>query len=447
MNEWFEAEQRVERAQQLAESHRWDEALTEINAAIAINPHNAIWHAHRGYILEELDQWDEAAGAYESSLEIEPDDREVAVALAVALRHLGRYARALEILDSLAKKYADFEPAYCQRISIYAELGRHDQAEEMFYLAQELNDSCPDCFYAMGSSLWAREQTERAIYCWRRVLELDPQYAGVNQRIAQAYRAQGEREKAREYYLRELREDPGDTDLLFEIAGLAMESGDLVAAATKLHQILELDPKHLDSHYALGRIWLSRGQAAQAVHCFETVQKLAPGDPGLPEFDFHYGTALGQLGRNVEAIEKLRTAAAKEASPRVWMQLGDCLLSSGKAGEAADTFRRVLAQSAENHVAHHRLALCVLREGHAASALEHCREALRLKPAYTGALVTSVVANLTLARWREARLLLRDALGQSPNHVDLLRLRDRLWRIRLRYYWRVLKRFLGRPLV
>ena len=62
MNDWFEAEQRVERAQQLSESQRWEEALTELDAALAINPNNATWHAHRGYLLEELDRWEEAVG-------------------------------------------------------------------------------------------------------------------------------------------------------------------------------------------------------------------------------------------------------------------------------------------------------------------------------------------------------------------------------------------------
>ena len=38
MNEWFEAEQRIERAQELTESQRWAEALAELEAALAINP-------------------------------------------------------------------------------------------------------------------------------------------------------------------------------------------------------------------------------------------------------------------------------------------------------------------------------------------------------------------------------------------------------------------------
>ena len=110
------------------------------------------------------------------------------------MARLGRYGRALEIFAELAKLYPDYEPAYCHRINIYGKLGRHERAEEMFYLAQELNDACPHCFNFIGSSLLARGETERALYCWERVLELEPEYADVQRSIAQAYRARGELE-------------------------------------------------------------------------------------------------------------------------------------------------------------------------------------------------------------------------------------------------------------
>ena len=64
MGDWLEAEQRVERAHLLSESQRWTEALAELDAAIAINPNSAPWHAQRGLILEELDRCGEAVQAY-----------------------------------------------------------------------------------------------------------------------------------------------------------------------------------------------------------------------------------------------------------------------------------------------------------------------------------------------------------------------------------------------
>ena len=72
MGDWFEAEQRLERTQQLFESQRWAEALAELEAALSINPGKASWHAQHGFLLEELDRLEEAVGAYTRSLELEP---------------------------------------------------------------------------------------------------------------------------------------------------------------------------------------------------------------------------------------------------------------------------------------------------------------------------------------------------------------------------------------
>ena len=85
MNDWFEAEQRVERAQQLSESHCFAEALAELDVALSINPNNALWHAQRGYLLEELDRTADAVEAYRRSLQLESGDQDVSLALGTAL--------------------------------------------------------------------------------------------------------------------------------------------------------------------------------------------------------------------------------------------------------------------------------------------------------------------------------------------------------------------------
>lgn len=435
MNDWLEAEQRVERAQQLSESQRWEEALAEIDVALAINPDNASWQAHRGFILEELGCTADAAEAFEAAYKLEPGDRDVAVALSGALADLERFSRALEVLDQLVTLYPDFEPAYCHRIGIYGELGRHDQAEEMFYLAQELDDSCPHCFFYMGMSLAAREQFDRAIFCWQRVLAMVPDYVGVNRRIAQAYRAQGQLDQSRKHYLQEIRDDPGNTDLLYELAEMVLESGQVATAAAKFAQIVELDPEHVESHFALGKIQLLRGQPGQALACFEVAEKTSGGLSDLAGFDAKVGEALLRLGRFVEARERLEVAV--EEDPRnlePLMMLGDCLLTGGKPGDAADAFRRVLALDADNAYAHHELGLCLVRDGHFAAGLEHCLHAIRARPDYWAAMHTATLAHVRLAQWREARSMLRRALRHHPQNPDLQQLSKRLWGYRLRHY-------------
>ncbi len=443
MNDWFEAEQRIERAQQLTESQRWEEALAEIEAALAINPHNASWHAQRGFLLEELDRPEDAVDAFERSLELESEDRDVSIALGIALTRLGRLPRALRIFETLAKLYPDLEAAYCHRIHIYTELGRHDQAEEMFYLAQELREDCPHCFFSIGVSLAARGETERAVYCWQRVLELEPDYIGVHRRIAEAYSATGRTEEARERYLRELRNDPGNTDLLFDLAELMLDANQLASAAAKFTQILELEPDHIEARFALGKIWLLRKQPDKALHCFESLKDVE-GMGDLYDFEWRIGEALVRLSRYREAVIHLKRAAiADDANLEILMLTGQALLAAKKVAEAANWFRRALSLDTRDATAHHHLGVCLLQLGRDESALSHCEEAIRHKAEYTAAMYSASVANIHLRRWRAARRMINRALRLEPNNEAVTNLSKRLWKYRLRATIHYVARFVG----
>jgi len=433
MNDWFEAEQHVERAQMLSESQRFAEALEEIDAALATNPHNPSWQAHRGYLLEELDRFEEAAGAYETSLSFEPEDADVTVALAHVLTRLHRLPQALDLLEELAKRHPQFEPAYCHRIAVYAELGRHDQAEEMFYLAQTLDDSCPQCFFHMGASLAARGEFDRAVFCWKRVLELDSDAIGVRQRIAQAFRAQNKLDQARDYYLREWREDPGNTDLLYEMAEMAMDAGDAAGAGAKLMQIVELEPDREDAFFALAKSWLARQDGQKALQALEKAKALAEDTSELRGFEQCMGEALLLLGRPTEARELLEKAAEKETDPlRAQLLLGACLLALEKPEAAADVFRRVLAKDESNFVAHQQLAVCLMRLGKVDSGVKHALAALTAKPDFTPAMSVTAYGFLRQGRWQEARGMLRRSLGKDPSPRDLKQLDAQVRKYRIR---------------
>lgn len=439
MNDWFEAEQRVERAQQLSESHRWEEALTEIEAALEINPNNFSWHAQHGFLLDELGRTDEAAEAYERSLELEPGDQDVALALGEALSRMGRFARALEVFEDLARHFPDLEPTYCQRIVVYTQLGRHEQAEEMFYIAQELQPDCPHCFFNIGVSLAARGQTDKALYCWHRVLDLEPEYEGVRLRIAQAYRSQGKLEEAHEFLLAERREEPGNTDLLYELAELAIESEDFPAAEARYAEIIELIPEDIDAHFARGKVLLRMDEPASALGCFQQVLAIS-NPPDVLNFDRSMGEAhlrLNKLDKARQCLIRATEDNPVDASAR--MLLGDCLLSMDRPGDAADQFRRVLASDSDNAIAHHRLAVCHFRESRYEDGLRHCLEALRHDPASTPPMHRAVLAYLHLGRWREARSMLRRALRQQPDDPALLEIGAGFWHFRLTYYWRRLR--------
>ena len=436
MNDWYDAEQRVERAQQLTEAQRWADAVVEIEAALDIDPDNASWHAHHAFLLEQLECPDESLLAYERSLDLEPADPEIRFGYSAVLMSLGRYARVVEVMSELAREYPDDERVYCHRVAAYAELGLHEQAEEMFYLAQQIDADCPHCFHHMGESLATRGKNAHALACWQRVLEIDPSYAGVNAKIARSYRLQKQFGQARQAYLCELRNDAGNTDILFELAELALQADQPATAVAKLQQIIELEPDHGRAHFALGKIFLRRKQPGKALNCFGAASRLGVRGPGL---ELRRGEAAMQLRRFGDARDCFERACAdRKSDPHVHVALGDALSALGRFQSALDVYRRALALNRQSAACHYRVAVCLLRLERFDTGLEHCRQAIRLRPRYVAAMRDAVDACLHLGLWRQAKELAKQALEVDPTSEPFRRLLRRLWLYRVRYTCRAL---------
>ncbi len=283
MNDWDDAERRVEKAQELFEQHRWSEALEELRAATSINPYNGSWFFNIGLTLDEMGRFDEAIEAYRQSLDIEPQDLQALNHLGIDLHRVGNFDEALKTFARIESIDPSFEPSYCHRIITYSEQGDHEKAEEMFYLARLYKEHCPNCYYNIGCSLYDRGLFEKAIYCWQKTLDLDDSHPAVQVRIAEAFWGKGEPEAARQHYLIGLRQDPGNTDILLDLGDLLMEMGRTEEAGEKFRRAIELAPEEPAGYFCHGQ-WLMRQLSPQrdeqALLAFTKVLQLDPTYPG-----------------------------------------------------------------------------------------------------------------------------------------------------------------------
>ncbi|WP_426416631.1 methyltransferase [Aestuariirhabdus sp. LZHN29] len=81
---------------------RDQQAMDSIEQAIALCPREHAYLANKGYIAEALAQWEVMEQAFAEALEVQPNDSEYLLGLAVALRRQGYYSAAWEQLRSLA---------------------------------------------------------------------------------------------------------------------------------------------------------------------------------------------------------------------------------------------------------------------------------------------------------------------------------------------------------
>ena len=452
MGDWFEAERHVERAHEFYELGRWDDAETELRSALSLNPYQGEWYFNLGLTLEAAGRNAEAADAFSSCYELQPEDPATALLIATNLVRAGDAERALQWLDRASSgaespgaesPSAENPDIDVQRITALTSLGRHDDAEVAFYIAQERHPTHAELYASMAESLLDRSLHDKAVWCLREAARLDPDLPRVEARLAEAYAATGRQERARQLYLRELRRDPGDTDTLLDLGELLAEMNRTDEAADKFRRVLELEPDNADSHAALGRIARTRGDLEAAVTSFDLALRLDPADTAardeLSEALLERGAPVDRDRAAVLLIERANEIAkAENESPRddaparfdeilhIVRLLLDArrpavaarLLNSDAAAEPSDARQSQLVER------RHLLALALFESGQTDKGIEQSRRTLELDPRFIPAMHNIAVAHLRRDEWVRARLWVRRALECAPHDPDIRRLRS-----------------------
>ncbi|HEY1685874.1 MAG TPA: tetratricopeptide repeat protein [Tepidisphaeraceae bacterium] len=439
MNEWHEAEDRIEKARAFFEQQRWHEALAELRAAIDQDPYNANWLFNVGLTLDELQRFDEAVEAYRRSLEIEPCDIQTMNHLGVDLCRVGKYRQAIRQFERIQQLDPAFEAAYCNRIIAYTELNEHESAEEMFYLARLCKEHCPHCYYNIGCSLNARGLYDKAIYCWQRTLELEESHSEVRLRIAEAFRQKGRLEQSRRYYLQALRQQPGNVQTLLELSDLLLEMNRLEEAADKIRRALELSPKQPVAYLQQGRLLTRLGCYEEAVNAFDRVLAL---DSRFPSAHLR----LAETYRLQNNIEKVRWHLRRELllrpdDPSLLLELGNMLLDCRDQRSAIACFKLLTQVDPENSRGWQNMAIAQFALGRINDGIISCHESLKRNPRSASACFNLALAYERMNEYEQAILWARKALSISPADRGAARL---LFRIRVLRVFGVVKRSVSR---
>lgn len=431
MNEWFDAEQHVERAHEHYEAGRWQEAESELRRALSLDPYRPDWHFNLGLTLEQTGRYDEAAGAFKAAHDLEPDAQS---ANCVGLNFLRaeKPREAVAWFERAQKLAPDDSASFVHRIAAYAELGDHDQAEVMFYMAQQVNPKDPMAYATLADSLLARGLHDKAVWCLREAAHLDPDLPRVHARLAQAYAATGRLERARQLYLRELRQDPGDIETLMDLGRLLVDMNRLGEAGEKFRRILELEPDNPTAHFHLADLAARLGQTAEAMAQFDVVLRLDADFIGARR---RMANLLLKRDNPADANSARELLAGELAmlreqpdrfTPEDLEELGHLLLDAKMPLEARAVLEAVCAKRPSNAGALHALAVACFQLGDRAMGQEHTREVLRLEPQHVAAMSNMAVAALHDKQWTRARYWVRQALRIEPDDAFLRRLRLRL---------------------
>jgi Flp pilus assembly protein TadD len=195
---------------------------------------------------------------------------------------------------------------------------------------------------------------------------------------AQALRAQGEFEAAREACLELLRDAPDQAGAMAVMAAIAADQRHFEGGLQWARRALAADPDCIPAHYALGRLLEGAERYAQAEASYRRVTEL---DPGHARAHTNLGCMLHIQGRLDQAAGCYRKAL--ELEPGQPEALRNYALIAGGVGElreALDGYERHLAAHPKDAPAHCQLAHLYLRLGRHDDALAGYERAIALEP-------------------------------------------------------------------
>ncbi len=431
MSSWQDAEQHADRALDMFERGRWSEAENELRQALEIDPDQGDWHFNLGLTLERVGRDGEALSSYEQASRLLPNAIDPQLAAGSACLRLSRFNDAIAWLERVIAIKQSIEIAWAMLIDAHASLNQHEEAETVFYMAQDaLDEPSATVLVSMSGSLLSRNLFDRAIWCAREALKIDANVEVGRLRLAGALVASGQGQQASQILLQELREDPGNVQALLLHADVLADSGRTNEALIKLHRVLELEPANVDAHIRAGNFAMSEGRWEEAFIAWGLVRRLYPSHPTAC---LHLAQALVAMHRPASASPLLqeyveRMDAKTPLEER--LMVAELLIFSEEPSAAASLLEPLYNTIEEDHdlkVQYLKLfALALFSEGKIDEGAAVSRKVLRFEPDCVASIHNLALASMKNNRYRISWGWVRRGLAVDPIDNDLRRLRSRL---------------------
>lgn len=158
-----------------------------------------------------------------------------------------------------------------------------------------------------GDNLEKKGYVAEALAQYENARKHDPQAPGVARRLAVLYDLQDNAARAESEYLRALREQPRDAELLNDFGYFHYRHNRLTAAESWLRNAVTVDPQCGCAWINLGQVLAHQGRSEESFHAFTHVLRPA-------EAYSNVGILLAKQGRTAEARSALRQALTLDAN-------------------------------------------------------------------------------------------------------------------------------------
>ncbi len=324
-----------------AQQKNFSKAKSLLKNALAIAPNNIDFICNYASLLQEIQQYKEAATVWERAVAISSDHVNLK-ALAICYIESSEFEEALEVLENhqmLTSKSADL---ITYRGIALVNLGKLQEALNSFDCAISLNPGYEIAWCNKADLLSDLKQLDQALSCYDRAIHLKPDYIVAWNNKGNALKSLNHHDQALACYSEAIRLNPSYA-LAWNNKGHVLAERKRFHAAIKCYECaIGIKPDYAAAWNGKANMQRSLNRITDSIYSYDKAVKIRP---DFAEAWCDRGSALCELREFESAVESYR--CAYELNPNIPLLLGSLIHTKMNICDWADLDYLLMALEAE----------------------------------------------------------------------------------------------------
>lgn len=411
MGYYIEPDELEELVEYCIRRENYKEALELCDLLLEFAPYSIEGWQKKGYILLNLQLYEESIAIFERILSESPSNTEALFNLALAYERTGEYEKSLEAVNILyaleptedilfqkglilqsGKKFDDAigifkllldSPTYAKEAyeeigNIYLIQSNYKLSLEYYQRAIEFNPMDEDNWYAAGLCYYYMERFYKAIDCFNNCIALDKRYALAYQYLGNSYVGLGRLKQALKFYFQSKLYDWGNPDVNVNIGTIYGELGDYETAILYFKVALKFDKKYIPAYIGLGICYKNLGKTHIAKRWLEKALEISPKSADVWSEKAKLHAELLEISQAIFSFEK--SIKFSNSFPPFVYEYSQFLIKIGALRRAKDELERLLEIDPKFSEPYYILAKIEARLNQFKKCFSNLKKAIALEP-------------------------------------------------------------------
>ena len=327
---------------------------------------------------EYKNDYDTVVAKIKEALNITGDDVTLYTKLAGAYSELGKFDEALEVYKKVSEMKPNDAFIYISIGSIYESKGDFKNALAAYNKSMELFPDYKYNYLNIANAQVQLKEYKSAIESYNRFLDIYSQHIEAREGLAGAYLADNQPQKASEEYEAIYNSNPDDFKDFMNY-GLALYEGKKYdKASTFLEKAVANDSENLAARAVLAKAYVETDRDSLALGQYEEIFKQ---NPNLNELRFDYANLLADMGKTNEAIVQYnKFIAIYPNSSEAYKNLGIVYKKVGNIDLAIANLEKAVNKNSSDVAIKKDLAQCYHLKKDYKNAIKYYNEILQANP-------------------------------------------------------------------